>query len=83
MKKNLDKLKVKKKPNNYLVTGTLVPDVWVEPSVVVEIAADEITKSPNHAGGVALRFPRLVKFRDDKRVDQATSAEELKGIRVA
>ncbi|KKQ34029.1 MAG: putative DNA ligase [Candidatus Collierbacteria bacterium GW2011_GWC2_44_18] len=80
LKKNLDKLEVKKKPNNYLVTGTLVPDVWVEPSVVVEIAADEITKSPNHAGGVALRFPRLIKFREDKGPKQATTWKEVEEI---
>jgi len=71
---------VKIKPNNYLVTGALVPDVWVEPSVVVEIAADEITKSPNHAGGLALRFPRLVKFREDKGPKQATTWKEVEEI---
>jgi len=80
LKKNLDKLEVKIKPNNYLVTGALVPDVWVEPSVVVEIAADEITKSPNHAGGLALRFPRLVKFREDKGPKQATTWKEVEEI---
>ena len=83
LKKRLDKLVVAKKPIGYEVEKILEPDVWVEPGLVVEVAADEITKSPSHTAGVALRFPRLVKFRDDKRVDQATSVEELKGIRVA
>jgi len=55
-------------------------DVWVEPKIVVEIMADEITKSPIHAFGLALRFPRLVKFRDDKKVDEATTREELKKL---
>ncbi len=54
-----------------------MPDVWVRPSLVVEIAADEITKSPTHSAGYALRFPRLVRFRDDKNVEQATSVGEL------
>src|SRR3989339_287149 len=80
LKKKLDKLEIKEKPSNYLVTGALVPDVWVEPSVVVEVAADEITKSPNHAGGVALRFPRLVKFREDKGPKQATTWKEVEEI---
>jgi DNA ligase-1 len=80
LKKNLDEHETKIKPKNYLVTGALVPDVWVEPSVVVEVAADEITKSPNHAGGVALRFPRLIKFRDDKGPKEATSWKEMKEI---
>lgn len=80
LKKRLDDLEVLKKPNNYLVSGTLVPDVWVEPTVVVEIAADEITKSPSHAGGIALRFPRLIKFRDDKGPKEATSWKEVEEI---
>ena len=80
LKKKLEKYSVKEMPKNYEVTGMLVPDIWVSPTVVVEIAADEITKSPAHAGGVALRFPRLVKFRDDKGPDQATTWKELKEI---
>ncbi|MBU1199952.1 ATP-dependent DNA ligase [Patescibacteria group bacterium] len=83
LKKRLDKLVVVEKPKVYEVLKILEPDVWVEPGLVVEVAADEITKSPSHTAGVALRFPRLVRFRDDKRVDQATSAEELHGIKVA
>jgi DNA ligase 1 len=83
LKNRLDKLVTSEKPEMYDVEKSLEPDVWVEPGLVVEVAADEITKSPSHTAGVALRFPRLVKFRDDKRVDQATSTEELKGIKVA
>ena len=37
-------------------------DHWVEPKLVVEILADEITKSPMHTSNYALRFPRLVSF---------------------
>lgn len=80
LKKKLDENKVKDKPDNYLVSGSLIPDVWVEPAIVVEVAADEITKSPNHAAGVALRFPRLVKFRMDKGVKGATTWEEFEQI---
>lgn len=80
LKIRLDNKEIKEKPKNYLVSGTLIPDVWVEPSVVVEIAADEITKSPSHAGGLALRFPRLIKFRDDKGVKEATTWREVEQI---
>ncbi len=80
LKKSLDENSVKDKPLDYLVTGALIPDVWVQPAIVVEVAADEITKSPNHAGGVALRFPRLVKFRQDKGPKQATTWKELEEI---
>jgi DNA ligase-1 len=61
----------------YHVPKILEPDVWVEPKVVVEVAADEITVSPTHTAGYALRFPRLVKFRDDKSVEQITTLEEI------
>jgi len=83
LKRRLDRLVIKKKPKEYEVEKSLEPDVWVEPSLVVEVAADEITKSPTHTAGVALRFPRLVRFRDDKGMEQATSFKELKRIKVA
>jgi DNA ligase-1 len=38
----------------------------VEPTVVVEIAFDVIHRSNRHASGFALRFPRIVRIRDDK-----------------
>ncbi|MBI1919425.1 DNA ligase, partial [Candidatus Microgenomates bacterium] len=52
--------------------------VWVEPKIVIEVLADEITKSPLHTAGLALRFPRLVSFRGlDKRAEDATTVKEL------
>jgi DNA ligase-1 len=42
----------------------------VEPSVVVEIAFDVIHRSTRHASGFALRFPRIVRIRDDKEPHQ-------------
>ena len=76
----LKKLAVKEKPKEYDVHRDLAPDYWVIPSVVVEIAADEITKSPKHTAGLALRFPRLIRFRDDKYPDQATTLKELQSL---
>jgi len=38
----------------------------VEPTVVVEIAFDIIHRSDRHASGFAMRFPRIVRIRDDK-----------------
>lgn len=78
--KRLKKIKVKDRPKEYDVHKDLAPNFWVEPKLVVELAADEITKSPNHTAGFALRFPRLVKFRDDKTVDQTTSLKEIKQL---
>lgn len=60
------------------VRSTQVPSVWLEPKIVVEVLADEITKSPNHTAGYALRFPRVIRFRDaDKRPEDATSLKEI------
>lgn len=39
----------------------------VEPAIVMEIAFDTIQKSELHASRFALRFPRIVRLRDDKR----------------
>jgi DNA ligase-1 len=78
-----DKLQVKEKPAR--VRSLLTPDVWLKPEVVVEVLADEITPGTNHtagkvgnAPGYALRFPRIVSFRDaDKRPEDATSVKEI------
>lgn len=56
LKTMCDERAVDTKPKQYLVDDTLMPDVWVTPEIVIEVAADEITKSPNHSAGVALRF---------------------------
>jgi len=74
------KLKVKAKPKGYLVDKNQEPDVWVEPKIVVEIQADNITKSPIHTAGLALRFPRLVNFRDDKSVEQISTVKEVASL---
>lgn len=74
------KIKVDKKPTQYNVPKELTPDVWVEPRMIVEIAADEITHSPLHSAELALRFPRLIKIRDDKDWSQATNIDELRVI---
>ncbi len=75
-----EKLKIKNQPKEYQVHKNLIPDVWVEPKIVVEIAADNITRSPNHSAGLALRFPRLVRFREDKSVEQITTVEEVRRL---
>lgn len=70
-------------PKVYEVDKGLYPDVWIEPQVVLEIAADEITQSPLHSAGLSLRFPRLVRVRPDKSWQQATSVTELQTITIA
>ena len=85
--KRADKIKVDHKPAR--VNSVIVPSVWIKPEIVIEILADEITRSPIHTAGAvindeikepgyALRFPRLVSFRGgDKRAEDATTVKEL------
>jgi len=77
MKTRADKLKIKDKPAQYQVSKHLAPHTWIKPSLVVELKADQITKSPIHTAGLALRFPRLVRFRPDKDPNQVTSLKEV------
>jgi DNA ligase-1 len=51
--------------------------VYVKPSIVVEVAFNEIQRSPHYKSGFALRFARLSRFRDDKRVEDADSLQRL------
>lgn len=81
LQEKLEKIKVKDKPKIYSVTKIQHPDYWVEPEVVVEIAGDEITKSPTHTSGWAVRFPRLVKTRPDKSFKQTTTVAEIANLR--
>ena len=63
------------------INSKITPSVWVEPKIVLEVLADEITSSPNHTAGFALRFPRVIRFRDaDKRPEDATTLTELKEL---
>ena len=77
MKTMCDKVKIKEKPKNVEMDKIFTPDVFVEPKITVEIGADEITVSPTHTAGYALRFPRLIKFRQDKKPEDATTVEEI------
>jgi len=80
LKVKSEKLKVKSQPKEYKVDKNLVPDVWCQPQLVVEIEADNITVSPVHTAGLALRFPRLLRFREDKSPEQATTLAEAKRL---
>jgi DNA ligase-1 len=80
-----DGYKVDHKPFNVVCPKELYPDVWVEPSLVWVVIADEITRSPLHTAGktehelgYALRFPRALEQRFDKSADQATTVDEIK-----
>ena len=49
----------------------------VRPEVVLEVAFDSIQHSGRHLSGYALRFPRIVRIRDDKPVDEIDTLERV------
>lgn len=81
--KNIDKTL----RDNVIVDKNILPNVLVEPLLVIEVKADEITKSKSHTAGrdkngmgYSLRFPRLISIRFDKGPTDITTVKELKHI---
>ena len=54
--------------------------VRVRPEQVVEVAFDGVQRSSRYPGGVALRFARVLRYRDDKAAEAADSIDELRGL---
>lgn len=83
MREKLDKIALEHK--HARVDSNMVPDVWVEPKYVMEVQADEITRSQIHTAGMyndeagyALRFPRVVHpDRPDKSPEDITTEQEI------
>ncbi len=51
--------------------------VAIRPVVVIEVAFEEIQKSSKYSSGFALRFPRLVRLRDDRMAEDASTLDEV------
>lgn len=54
--------------------------VHVRPELVVEIAFNDVQASPKYPGGLALRFARLKRYREDKRAAEADTLETVRAI---
>ena len=68
------------------VVAEMEPDVWVDPALVAEVIGAELTLSPIHTcargvikpdAGISIRFPRFIRWRPDKRPEDATTSQEL------
>ncbi|WP_292410204.1 MULTISPECIES: ATP-dependent DNA ligase [unclassified Methanoculleus] len=74
-----------RQPARVMVNPQAAPDFWFVPARVVEVLGLEITESPVHTcnwdperrRGLALRFPRFVRWRDEKSPEQATTTTEV------
>lgn len=55
-------------------------EVEIMPNIVIEVAYEEIQKSPSYTSGYALRFPRLVRIRDDKSPEEADTIERVEEL---
>ncbi len=54
--------------------------VEVKPKVVIEVGYEEIQKSPTYTSGYALRFPRVLRLREDKSVKEISNLEMVESI---
>ncbi|MBW3002308.1 ATP-dependent DNA ligase [Candidatus Woesearchaeota archaeon] len=77
--KKFKRYELKKKHPLVHAKKAMKPDIWFTPAVVVEVLGAEITKSPIHtADGLALRFPRFLRYRPEKNPEQATTVKEIR-----
>ncbi|HEC57455.1 MAG TPA: ATP-dependent DNA ligase [Candidatus Syntrophoarchaeum butanivorans] len=55
-------------------------EIEFKPEIIFEIAFEEIQKSPKYESGYALRFPRLIRLREDKSVEDADTLERVEKL---
>jgi DNA ligase-1 len=69
-----------------MVDSFLEAEIWFSPGVVIEVLGDELTLSPIHTAafnqirensGLAVRFPRFTRLREDKAPEDATNVKEV------
>jgi len=61
-------------------TGETRYTVYVQPKVVVEVAFNEIQRSPHYVSGFALRFARITRIREDKAPEDADTLKRVREL---
>ncbi len=64
-------------------THRVATTVHVRPELVVEIAFNDVQRSPHYPGGLALRFARVKGYRPDKRADEADTIQTVRALQAA
>jgi DNA ligase-1 len=75
--KEIDEMMVRIKR---IAVGEVGYRMRVRPEIVLEVAFDSIQKSERHDSGYALRFPRIKRIRDDKRVSDVDTLQRVEEI---
>ena len=55
-------------------------NVFFKPSIVIEVAYEEIQKSPTYNSGYALRFPRFVRLREDRSPENISTKQDVEQL---
>jgi DNA ligase 1 len=63
-----------------LAIGEQGPTVFVEPRIVVEVLFADLQRSPTYPAGLALRFARIARVREDKTADEADTIQHLRAL---
>lgn len=71
-------------PSIYVVHESIKPDLWVNPSMVWEIRAAGLSRSPIYSAGlseigigISMRFPRFMRVRDDKGIEDVSTTKQV------
>jgi DNA ligase-1 len=52
----------------------------VRPTLVFELGFEGVNRSPRHKSGIAVRFPRMLRIRDDKSLHEADTLQTLRAL---
>jgi ATP-dependent DNA ligase I len=66
IEKNINAYICQEVPINVIINKKHLPDVFIEPQIIISIKADKVTKSKEHTSGLSIRFPRIISVRTDK-----------------